>query len=343
MNRFTRGFAILAFAVLMTAAGELRGDPNDVLATIDGQPITEAQVREAAAAQLRRLESEYNRNRHQILESQLKQMVETRLFDLEAQARKTTKEELLAGIEGGAVTDAEVDAFYEENKARIPRPKSDVAEQIRQYLAQQRLIERKAALQRELETRYKADIRLGPFRQPVEALGPARGGAAPKVTIIAFSDFECPFCSRFVPALDQVAKKYGDQVRIVFRQFPLDIHANARKAAEASLCAAEQGKFWEMHDAMFANQSALAPAALKAKAAELGLKGDAFNTCLDSGKFASRVEADVQAGADAGVDGTPASFINGRLISGAVPFEELAAVIDDELRLAAKKAAPAKK
>jgi protein-disulfide isomerase len=280
-------------------------------------------VTEAAAAELTRLESEYRRNRHEILEARLSQIVEARLLDLEARARKTTKEALLAGLETAAATDAEVDAFYEENKARIPRPKSEVAEQIREYLTQQQRVSTMAALRRELEARYKADIRFGPFRVPVQPDGPSRGGAAAKVTIIAFSDFECPFCSRFVPVLKEVEQKYGDRVRVVFRQFPLDIHANARKAAEASLCANEQGKFWEMHDAMFENQKALAPEGLKATAARLQLKSDAFDACLDSGKFASRVEGDVRAGGD-------------------VPFEEIAAVIDDELQRAAKKE-PAKK
>lgn len=336
MSRFARCLALLVATVLSTG-GHLAAESDPVLATIDGQPITEAQVREAAAAELARLESEYRRNRHEILDAQLRRMVETRLLDLEAQARKTTTDALLAGLQGGGVTEAEVDAFYEENKARIPQPKSAVAGQIRRYLAEEKSNARMAALQRELETRYKADIRLEPFRLPIEPLGPARGGAAAKVTIVVFSDFECPFCARFVPTLERIEEKYRDQVRVVFRQFPLVIHADARKAAEASLCAAEQGKFWEIHDAMFANQKALAPEGLKATAAGLGLKSDAFDTCLDSGRFADRVESDVRAGGDAGVTGTPATFINGRLVSGAVPFEQIAAVIDDELRRARKK------
>ena len=121
-------------------------------------------------------------------------------------------------------------------------------------------------------------------------------------------------------------------MRIVFRQFPLPMHQNAQKAAEAALCANDQGKFWQLHDAMFSNQSALGVDQLKAKAAELGLKADEFNKCLDSGAKVATVEADKKAGSEAGVNGTPAMFINGRFVNGAVPLEKLTSVIDDELR-----------
>ena len=164
---------------------------------------------------------------------------------------------------------------------------------------------------------------------------PGKGSEDAPVTIVEFSDFECPFCSRVVPTLDRISERYGDQVRIVFRQFPLDnLHPNARKAAEASLCAEEQGKFWEMHDAMFANQRQLQVAQLKRQAGELGLDTNAFDECLDSGRHAAQVQADVDAGAGLGVTGTPAFLINGRFLSGAQPFEAFEKVIEDELRRA---------
>ena len=115
-----------------------------------------------------------------------------------------------------------------------------------------------------------------------------------------FSDFQCPYCSRLVPELDQVVQKYGNQVRLVFRQFPLTMHPFAKKAAEAALCANEQGKFWEMHDAMFHDQQGLAVDALKAKAAAIGLNTEHFNYCLDAGKYASGVNTDIEAGEAAG-------------------------------------------
>jgi protein-disulfide isomerase len=162
--------------------------------------------------------------------------------------------------------------------------------------------------------------------------GPSQGPADAPVTIVEFSDFQCPFCSRLYPTVEQVKSTYGDKVHLVFRQFPLNFHQFAQKAAEASLCADEQGKFWEMHNAMFSKQDELAVDKLKEKAAGMGLKADQFNACLDGGKYAPKVAEDVKAGSEAGVSGTPALFINGRFISGAVPYADIAKVIDDELQ-----------
>ena len=163
------------------------------------------------------------------------------------------------------------------------------------------------------------------------ATGPSKGPANAPITIVEFSDFQCPFCSRVNPTLAQVREKYGDKVRIVFRQFPLSFHQQAQKAAEASLCAGDQGKFWELHDAMFADQQALGVDQLKTKAAGLGVNAEQFNQCLDSGKHAATVQADLKDGSAAGVSGTPAMFINGRFLSGAQPLNEITKVIDDEL------------
>jgi protein-disulfide isomerase len=133
-----------------------------------------------------------------------------------------------------------------------------------------------------------------------------------------------------------VQQRYGDKVRLVVRHFPLtQMHPQAQKAAEASLCANDQGKFWPLYDAMFINQKALAVDALKAKAAELSLDPAAFTACLDGGTHAATVQADLREGMAAGVAGTPAMFVNGRFISGSVPLDQITAVIDDELRRAA--------
>lgn len=188
---------------------------------------------------------------------------------------------------------------------------------------------------RKVRTHAKPDIhRLlpEPVRVAVEATGPGRGPENAPIKIVEFSDFQCPFCVRFVPVLEQVISKYGDKVRLVFRQFPLSAHPQAFKAAEASLCANDQGKFWDLHEAMFENQQQLQVDNLKAKATALGMNAEQFNSCLDSGKFSASVQADIQAGIQAGVLGTPALFINGRFISGAVPLDQITKIIDDELR-----------
>jgi len=168
---------------------------------------------------------------------------------------------------------------------------------------------------------------------------PAKGPADAKVTVVEFSDFQCPYCARFVlETFPQILSTYGDKVRFVFMNFPLSqIHENAEKAAEASECANEQGAFWQYHDILFANQSALAVDNLKAYAAQLGLDATKFDECLDSGRMASLVQADMEAATkaaqEAGLDrfGTPAFFINGKHLGGAQPFDVFKQAIDAAL------------
>jgi len=312
---------------------------NQVLAVVDGKPITEADIRAKNAEQFKALDREYQQNVHQLLENSLDQAVQDRMLESEAAARKTTKDQLLAEIKPAAVTDADVDAFYEQNKAQIPRPKDQVAGQIKTYLEQQGQQKARTEYFKTLQAKYKVDYKLEPIRVEVAATGPAKGPASAPVTIVEFSDFQCPFCSRLTPTLAEVEKKYGDKIRLVFRQYPLPFHQNAQKAAEASLCAADQGKFWELHDAMFGNQGELGVDQLKAKAASLGLNADKFNKCLDSGEKNEAIQADIKAGSAAGVSGTPAMFINGRFINGAVPLDNITTVIDDELRRTGSKTA----
>ena len=152
------------------------------------------------------------------------------------------------------------------------------------------------------------------------------------VVIVEFSDFECPFCARLQPTLAEIRSAYGDQVRTVYRHFPLtEIHPNAWKAAEAALCARDQGAFVAMHHAMFEEQGALDEANLQGIARGLGLDGGAFDECLGSGRYASEVGADFDAGVAAGVAGTPTMFINGVKVEGALPVGQIQEVIDREL------------
>jgi protein-disulfide isomerase len=162
---------------------------------------------------------------------------------------------------------------------------------------------------------------------------PAQGPEDAPVTIIEFSDFQCPYCARFQEeTLPQILSNYGDQVRFVYRDFPLtSLHANALNAAEASECADDQGKYWEYHDLLFQNQAALDVESLKSYAASLGLDTAAFDDCLASGKYAQEVAKDLQDGTNAGVQGTPSFFINGTPIQGAQPFAAFQAAIEAAL------------
>jgi protein-disulfide isomerase len=160
---------------------------------------------------------------------------------------------------------------------------------------------------------------------------PVKGPKNAPVTIIAFSDFQCPFCSRAVPTLKQIEETYGNKVKLAFKHQPLPFHQNAKLAAMASMAAHEQGKFWEMHDKMFANQQALDRASLERYAQEIGLDMGKFKAALDSNKYDAYVTADSNEGMRVGANGTPTFFINGRQIVGAQPFEAFKTVIDQEL------------
>ncbi len=157
------------------------------------------------------------------------------------------------------------------------------------------------------------------------------GPAGAKVTLIEFSDFECPYCSAAADAVGQVKKKYGDKVRFVFRHFPLSFHPNAHLAAQAAMAAAEQGKFWELHDLLFKNQKALDRASIEKYAGEVGLNVGKLKAALDSKKFAGRVDQDVKLGGDVGVEGTPTMFLNGARVANPTDFAALSALIDKAL------------
>lgn len=328
--------ALLRVGVLLLALGAVVTTParsaDAPVATIDGKPVGRAEVEASAADQFRALERECTKNRTALTETALQQLIQDRLLDAEAKEKGVTRDQLLAQIAPPVVTDADVDAFYETNKAQIPQPKDKIAPQIKSYLEQQRQGEAREKFFDGLRQKHHVKILLEPERIMVASKGPSRGPADAPITIVEFSDFQCAYCARLTPTLDQVMAKYGDKVRRVFRQFPLNFHQFAQKAAEASLCAEEQGKFWQLHDAMFDNQQALSVEQLKAKAAELGVKADSFNQCLDTGKYADAIKADIAVGSAAGVNATPALFINGRFISGAVRIEQITKVIEDELR-----------
>jgi predicted DsbA family dithiol-disulfide isomerase len=316
----------------------------DRVAVLNGQVITQQELERAADAELknlevRRLQNEASlaQDKQQILTQALDQLAAEKLLEAEAAKQKKTKEQLLeAEVESNVETpsDAEVDAFYEANKDRIPIPKVQALPQVKQYLVERSRGRFREILVSRLKKEYGFKSYLEPLRSPIATAGfPSKGPANAAVTIVEFSDFECPYCGGLFPTLKQVEKNYPQQVRIVYRQFPLNnIHPYAQKAAEASLCANDQQKFWEFHDSMFANQRELSIADLKQRALDLKLDAQLFNQCLDSARHAAAIQADIQEGARNGVTGTPALFINGRLLSGNQPYAEIQDVIEDELQ-----------
>jgi protein-disulfide isomerase len=179
------------------------------------------------------------------------------------------------------------------------------------------------------------EVLLAPYEPPkvaVDATGPSKGPAGAPITIVEFSDYECPYCVKAEPTVRQLLAEYPGKIRLVYRDFPLPMHSRAPKAAEAAHCAGDQGKYWEMHDKLIASSTQLDPKDLKSHARDVGLDGAKFDQCLDSGEKAKVVEGHKRAGDEAGVSGTPAFFINGRMISGAQPLEAFKAIVDQELK-----------
>jgi protein-disulfide isomerase len=170
-----------------------------------------------------------------------------------------------------------------------------------------------------------------PQKVELAAWTPVKGPKAAKVTIVEFSDFQCPFCSKVEPTIKQITDAYGKDVRIAWRNQPLPFHQHAMEAAEAAMAANAQGKFWPMHDKMFANQQALERASLDKYAQEVGLNMDKYKAAMDGHTYKAQIESDSKRGTAVGANGTPAFYINGLSVSGAQPFENFKAVIDKEL------------
>jgi len=315
-------------------------DPSVVVAKIGGKAITAGELDEMAKKELRQLETQYQEQRYQLRRNALEAMLRQRAFDEKAKAKGLTRDELVNQEVAAKIaepSDEEVRALYERAKAggqQLP-PLDQVKGEIARFIKNQKGQGALAEYYEQLEKEMGVEMLLPPYEAPkvaVEAVGPSKGPASAPITIVEFSDFECPYCVRAQASLKDVLAAYPGKIRLVYRDFPLPMHAKAPKAAEAAHCAADQGKYWEMHDQLFANAQKLDVPDLKDHARAVGLDSAKFDKCLDSGEKAKLVESHKKAGDEAGVSGTPAFFINGRLLAGAQPPEAFKAIIDAELK-----------
>jgi len=319
------------------AAPATAGDLPATLATVGTENITLADVRNRVGEQLDQLDIQYKRTRDKIIGSALDSILHERLIAAETKKTGKTADELLAAeVKGSALpSEIEIAAWYNENQARLGGKTLDqLRPQISDLLAKQRKAEAVANLEDRLRKEHAVKVAFQPFRMTFTNDGaPTLGKKDAPVTLVEFSDFQCPYCQAAAPALKQVAQKFGDKVQIVYRQYPIpSLHPFAFKAAEASLCANEQGKFWALHDAMFEDQKKLAVSDIKATAKRLGMDSQKFDSCLDSGRYVEQVQNDQREGSRIGVNGTPAMFINGTYVEGgSVPFSVLEALIKKEL------------
>src|SRR6202050_3162603 len=338
---FTGAFIMLTFAILIVASARsfsIAAESNKVVATVGDHKITAQELDAKIKPQLATVESQI----YELKVSAIRSMADDYLLEQAAKKENlSTADYLKKHLPAKKITDTDAKLFYDQHKELQSRyPKYDqIKDRLVEALQAQHDEQGKAAFMDQLRKEHPVAVMLTPPRIEVKFAGhPELGPASAPVTIVEFSDFQCPFCGRAEPTLKQVREKYGDKVRLVYMDFPLSIHDHSIDAASAGRCAGEQGKFWEFHDAMFADQSKLKPDDLKADAKKLGLDTAKFDQCFDSGKFKPAIESDMAQGHDLGIDGTPAFYVNGRPLSGAQPFQRFQETIDEERASGQKQA-----
>lgn len=274
-------------------------------------------------------EQEYNLRKKALLDM---------VTEMEAQSRSMTAAALVSQevTSKVAVTPADSDALWEEVKARVRGTREQVQPQLQAMVVQRKTEAAMAVFHRGLMKKYQVQfLGLQPARATIDYAkdAPAIGPADAPITIVEYTDYQCPFCQQAEMNVQKVLARFGDKVRLVYRDFPLDFHSQAKPAGIAARCAGEQGKFWEMHRNLLLKPGTFDEADFKKRAASLSLDTGAFETCVASGKFETAVQAGLDEGKKNGVSGTPTFFLNGRSFSGAQPFEHFEKLIEEELFL----------
>lgn len=316
-----------------TVVVTLGGDSNTPVAEINGVVITEKELNEKIDNRLTRIKSQI----FDIQRQGITQIINDKLLAEAAKKQNLSVPALLkkeVNDKVGQVTDAEIEAFYNQNKAKF-RGKS--LDQVKANVQRQLFARKSSQYRNQLLDKLKDESNIKVFlsRPKIEVSAdddPFLGNKDAKVTIIEFTDYQCPFCARARPTIKKILDNYGDQVKYVLRDFPLSFHPQAQKAAEAAQCAGDQDKYWEYSDKLWENIKALSVPDLKKYAGQLKLNQGEFDKCLDSNKYAAEVKKDMAAGSKAGVTGTPSFFINGQMLTGARPYEQFEEIIKEEIR-----------
>lgn len=302
------------------------------IATFAGQAITASQLEAEAGPRLLKVRNEEFRIKSELA----RDLAFGRLQDEAARRLGIDRAELYrqnVTAKAGEPPKEEVEDLLKRYRAQLPPDEAEARRQVVQFLQEQRTRSQEQAWRKEMLAGAGFRFLIEPPRASVAVTerDPARGPTEAPVTLVEFSDFQCPFCSRVQGVLQRLRQTYGDKLRLVFKQLPLKMHDHASFAAEAALCAGQQGKFWEMHDWLFSNQQKIAPDAIRAAAPELRLDPAAFAACLDQKAFADKVAEDARLAESLGIAGTPAFLVNGRFVEGAQSFEVFQEIVDDEL------------
>jgi protein-disulfide isomerase len=310
-----------------------------IAAKINGEEITEDQLIGDAQLELLQLKKQ----EYDLKIGQLNKLLVEKLIGAEAKkaGSPTTEDFINKNITKGEIkiTDAEYKKFVKDKNIPESNINDQVKERIYSYMKEQKKEDLVSAYVAKLTKNDPVEVY---FKKPKSNIqveigdSPWTGGENAKVTVVEFSDFQCPFCGRAAKTVNEVRKKYGNKIKLVFKQFPLPMHHDAEPAAQASMCVFEQGhdKFWKFGDLAFSNQEKLSADDLAKYAKSSGADEKKFKECFDAKKYADYVKKDQAYGEKLGVRSTPTFFINGQLLSGALPLDSFSEVIDDELATA---------
>jgi protein-disulfide isomerase len=313
-------------------------DRARIFATVNGRNITSGDIEDSLRPLIFTVQEETYKLQNLDVELKINDL----LLEQEAQKRKITARALLEAEVTShvpTVTEADAQKFYNENKERINGDFTQTKYQIIQYLQEREKERLTLAFAERLRSSAQIQTFLTPPEPPVYAIAtddqPSKGNPQATVTIVEFTDFQCPSCAMTHPVIERLANEYQTRIRVVMRDFPLAQHEHAVKAAEAAEAAREQGKYWEYAAILFRNQSSLQVDKLKEYATQLGLDRAKFDAALDSGRFTEKVRRDVQDGQRIGVNATPTVFVNGRRITDR-SYEGLKAIIEAALKAPAR-------
>jgi protein-disulfide isomerase len=320
----------LSAAMLWAAAGTcLAQDDSTVVAEVGGVKVTLGELEQQESQKLLAAHYTYYQAQNKALE----ELIDKKLMEQKAKSEGLTLDQLIDRDIKSKVQDPTEDqmkVYYEG--LEVEQPYDQVREKILEKIRQLRTDKVQKAYVKALREKANVTIALAPPRASVQVAesAPTMGSKNAQVSLVEFADYECPYCQKVAPDVKKLKADFGDKVNIVYRDFPLPMHARAEKAAEAARCASKQDKFWEFHDEIFQSKE-LDLDQLKAQARHLKLDTTLFDKCLDSGEEASIIDKDRKEGIRLGITGTPSFFVNGHYLSGALDYAALKQIVEQQL------------
>lgn len=331
-TKFLAGWLIILSSFSLLAANKL---DSQAAAIIDNQIITKDQLHSEIEQELYEAELKiYEIKLNQINNMLLQRLIDSHPFSGGLQAQEFLDKYV---IKDSTVSSQDIEAFIKTNRIPAEKINSEFKDKITQYIKSEKArvyVSNWFAIQ---SKEHGVVINLVKPQRPRKIIpigdSPVIGNQDAKITIVEYSDFQCPFCARAESTIKRLRKEYAGNIKLVYKNFPLSFHGEAFLAAEAGMCAKEQSNdyFWQLHDKMFADPRGLKRSGLKGKVTQLRMNVEKFESCMDNKKYYSQVNRDIAEGRNFGVNSTPVFFINGVILVGNKPYEEFVAIIDEEL------------